>query len=194
MDAFRILRVYGHKQPNTQYTVTVNGMPADTAGDGLFSFTTNTKLHGSCTVSVKVDQGSITLTHGTATYPAIYNGTVSGTVTIDQPIDRPIVVINKTVEFIPFDITIKQGQVFDYEHMLFNGPTRFRIATVGIDLMPNLNIHIGNLRTKEFIQGVVDVQTDYEYQQQPNMNTVEDLEKLKSLVSNKLTCRCDPKG
>ena len=168
MDAYRTVTVYGSKTPDASYTVTVNGQEVDNSQDGLFSFITNTTLHGSCSVVIKVQTGSITLTNFTATYPALINN-IEGTATFVPPIKSPVAVIrNNTIEIIPFNIDINKGTVFVYEHLLFNGPTRFNITTKNIDLFTGMDLYIGDFLTQTFNQNIVDAYEEHNYSHQPD--------------------------
>ena len=182
MDAYRTLRMYGHKNPDTTYTVTINGKLVDNGRDELFSFVTNTQVHGSYSIVISVERGGITLTNCTATYPAYFNQ-IEGTATFDQPIEEPVAVIaNQSIKTLPFEIDIKAGESFAYEHLMFNGPTRLNITTKEKDLFPGINVYIGNLITEKLSGGILTVQPEYEYTRQPNEFTPENLNKLKELV------------
>jgi len=183
MDTFRTLRIYGTRSPNTEYTVNINGEPVSVGTDELFSFVTNTKLHGSNNIVINVINGSITLTHCTATYPALFNG-IEGTATMVQPIAEPVAVIeNGEIKSIPFPIIVNADNPLNYEHLMFNGPTRFRISIEGLGIVPGINVFIGNAIKNEFTQGIVDIQVDYEYEKFPNeISSIEDLESLKLKV------------
>ena len=181
MDAYRTLRVYGHKEPSTTYTVSVNGKMIDNGQDELFSFVTNTKVHGSYSIIIDVKSGGITMTNCTATYPALINQ-VQGTATFNQPIREPIAIIeNKSIKTLPFEISINKGEYFVYEHLMLNGPTRLVISTEK-DVLPGSDIYIGDFIKNEFSEGILNIHAEYEYEKQPNEFTVESEEKLKEIV------------
>jgi hypothetical protein len=184
MDAYRTLRIYGSRQPDTKYSVMVNGELVDNGQDELFSFITNTKVHGSYNVVINVERGGITIDNCTATYPALINQ-VEGTATFNQPIREPIAVIeNKSIKTLPFEISINAGESFAYEHLMLNGPTRLVIRAEMQDLFPGINVYIGDFILNEFSKGILDVQAEYEYKKHPNEFTVENEEKLKEIVLN----------
>ena len=184
MDSHRTLRMYGSKTSDTNYTVTVNGQVVDNGQDELFSFITNTKLHGSYNIAISVLSGSVTLTNCTATYPALINST-EGTATFVQPIESPVAVIeNETVRIVPFDISINEGTTFIYEHLMFNGPTRFNITTKDIDLFIGMNLYIGDFLTRTFNKNISDFHAEYDYTYKPNIYNPENLEILKEIVYN----------
>lgn len=183
MDSYRTLRIYGNKTSDASYTVTVNGEVVDHGKNELFSFITNTKVHGSCSVAISVQTGNIILTNCTATYPALFNG-INGTATFVQPIESPVAIVeNKKIKIIPFEISIKAGETFVYEHLMFNGPTRFNITTNNIDLFPGVDVYIGDFLTNTISQNVLGIRDEYEYTQFPNQLTFENLEKLKEIVA-----------
>ena len=183
MDTFRTLRIYGFKQPGTEYIVKINGVVTELGSDDLFSFITNTKLHGSNNIIINVLSGKLTITHCYATYPALFNN-VEGTATMVQPIADPIAVIeNGQIFSVPFPIVVSEGETFDYEHLMFNGPSRFKIAVQGLGINPGINVFIGNAMKNEFTQGITDIQVEYDYERFPNeINSEEDLNNLKLKV------------
>ena len=183
MDTFRKLRIYGTTEPHTEYLVTINGESVDLGVDELFSFVTNTKFHGSNNVVITVLKGSVTLTHCTATYPASFNG-IDGTATMIQPIAEPVAVIeNGEIKSVPFPITVNTNETLNYEHLMFNGPTKFRIFTAGLNIFSGIDVFIGNALTKEFNPVIFDIKTDYEYEKFPNeINSKTDLDALKLKV------------
>lgn len=84
-------------------------------GTRLFNFTTDVSKHGKVRVHIKMQQGSITVTHNRVTYPALING-VTGFVDMPQPIKQPN---------LPFTVTNE----LTYDHYMFNGPKQWIIST-----------------------------------------------------------------
>ena len=85
------------------------------SGTRLFEFTTDVSKHGKVTIHIKMQQGSITVTHNRVTYPALVNRT-SGFVNMPQPIKQPN---------LPFTVTNE----ISYDHYMFNGPKQWIIST-----------------------------------------------------------------
>lgn len=180
MNSFRTLRIYGTKDPNTDYTVFVNGTEVDVGLDELYSFVTGTEFHGSYNVKICVTNGSLTLTHVTATYPAIING-IEGLATMIQPIKYPIAIFeNNCMKQLEFPIKIDASEILDYEHLMLNGPTLWKIDIKDPVVKQGVNIFVGNLLTDEITNGITDIKYDYRYDKKPNdINSTVDLENLK---------------
>jgi hypothetical protein len=84
-------------------------------GSSLFKFTTSVWKHGKVGIQIKMQQGSITVTHNRVTYPALINGKI-GFVNMPQPITQPN---------LPFTVTDE----ITYDHYMFNGPMQWIIST-----------------------------------------------------------------
>ena len=182
MNSYRTLRIYGHKTPDAEYTVTVNDQLVCNGIEDLFSFSTDTSVHGSADIVISVESGSITLSKCIATYPATFNN-VEGTVTFIQPIKEPVAVIRDgKLSTIPFAITVNQGEQFSYKHLMFNGPTRINLTVKNIDVTQGMDVYLGNFLKNEFHQCIVNFEPEYRYERYPNELTTKDLELLKEFV------------
>ena len=180
--------MHGFKSADADYIVVINGKVIDNSTDELFSFITSTTVHGSYSISISVNTGFIIMTHCTATYPAIFND-VNGTATMIQPIAEPVAVIkNGELKTVPFEITINADENFSYEHLLINGPTRLIISTEGKELFPGVDIDVGNFIDDQILDGILDIQAVYEYQNKPNdCMSKDDLKQLKEIVLKNAT-------
>ena len=188
MNSYRTLRIYGVKAPDTVYTVKINDQIVDNGINELFAFTTDTKLHGSCNISITVNFGKLVMQSCTCTYPASFNG-IDGTATTVQPIAEPVAVIkNGELVTVPFDIVINKDDTFSYEHLMFNGPDKFIVTTNGIELFPGVDINLGYFWINDLASGVLEVETEYSYIPKPNdVTSLLDLTKLKELVLKNAT-------
>ena len=170
-ESYRTIVVHGSSEPSTVIQVTVDGQLCKDGvveNDSLFSFQTNVKKHGKADVEITVISGSITIGNVTATYPVLFNGLTRGTITFEQPIADPIVVIDgNTIRTIKPN-TVVVTDSFKYDHLMFNGPTEFRITT-RMPVNENDNIDVGGHIRLGFINGIFeDFETYYNYDQLPN--------------------------
>jgi hypothetical protein len=189
MSTFRKITLHGHKSPDAEITVLVDNKNINIGSEDLFSFNTSTRLHGSSDVVIDVTKGNIVLTNCTVTYPAIFNNTVAGTITFIQPIEEPIALIeDQQIKTLPFKIQVGPGEKLAYKHLMFNGPTRYNILIEDIDLVPGINIFIGNILKRRYIKNVIKHVGEYDYIYLPNNSrSPEDLEKLKFFVLEKFS-------
>jgi hypothetical protein len=125
----RTLKVYGQTTPNTCLLVTADNVVVKNGQvtDELYSFVTSTELHGKASIKIQVLSGSVKITNVTSTYPAIINESIDGFVTFRQPVLNPFVVNKEQIDI--SSITLNEGDTFEYDHLMFNGPHRFAINT-----------------------------------------------------------------
>jgi len=187
METTRCLKIYGNVTPNAKYDVFVNGVKTKSEGEEIFSFETSTSFHGSMPISIIVHSGEITLKKSTSTYPAIFNN-VHGKATIIQPIKSPVAVYkNANLESLPFEIKISSGQTLNYEHLMFNGPSRFIISVKNKNINLGEEIFIGDFLSKTVIKEITNIEYEYDYKKKSNdIFSDIDLENLKlSILSEK---------
>lgn len=181
VEVYRTIRAFGECLPGTEYFVTVNGVPALREGNELFSFITSVSLHGSCTVKIEVKSGSLKMNSWTATYPALFNG-VPGYAVFKQPIVNPIALFDndQLQEF--SEISINENEIFEYEHMMFNGPTKF-IISIDRETTEGEIIFVGDLVSLSFNPGIVVNDVEHDYKKYPNdVCLSSDLEALRNIV------------
>ena len=115
----RTLHVYGTASIDAEAVVTVDNNivhQGNVVGPILFTFTTSVTKHGSVSICIKMLNGSLTVTHNRAVYPARINGE-HGTVDMPQPIIQPN---------LPFVV----DNELTYNHYMFNGPKQWIISVV----------------------------------------------------------------
>lgn len=184
VEVYRTIRAFGECAPGTEYVVTVDEKPALRESNELFSFITSVALHGSCTVKIEVKSGNLKMNRWTATYPALFNG-VPGYAVFKQPIVNPIALFdnNQLQEF--SEISVNENEIFEYEHMMFNGPTKF-IISIDREINEGDTIIVGDLVTLSFTPGIVVNDVEHDYNKYPNdVCLSSDLEVLKNIVIEK---------
>ena len=170
MTTYRTLKIHGQYEPETNIKVLVDG---NVVKDGivsdsvLFQFDTDVQLHGKATVDITVISGSITLESVTATYPALFNNTTSGTVTFKQPIDKPMVQFNGTGLTILDNVKVTSHLVYD--HLMLNGPNNLKVTTsdtvnISNDMDFNTN---GDIRLAFKNGFFLDIESVYNYNKKP---------------------------
>jgi len=118
----RTLYVHGTFTSDANADITVEGKLVHSGpvhGTRLFEFTTDVSKHGKVSIHIKMQQGSITVTHNRVTYPALINR-VAGFINMPQPIKQPNLPFTVTDELI-------------YDHYMFNGPKQWIISTYTTD-------------------------------------------------------------
>ena len=114
----RTLYTYGTLTSDAIADITVDGKLVHSGpinGTKLFEFTTDVSKHGKVSIHIKIQRGSITVTHTRVTYPAMINGTV-GFVNMPQPIKQP-------------NLPLTVIDEITYDHYMFNGPKQWIIST-----------------------------------------------------------------
>ena len=205
-ESYRTIVVHGSAEPSTVITVTVDGQLCKDGiveNDSLFSFQTNVKKHGKVEVEITVVSGSITIGNVTATYPVLFNGITRGTITFEQPIVDPIVVVKGNLICTVKPNTVRVTDSFKYDHLMFNGPTEFRITTKR-QVTENDNIDVGGHIRLGFINGIFEnFEAYYNYNQLPNdfVTNDNDLNLLKeqlyggvAQLGERLLCKQDVAG
>jgi len=181
----RTLKLYGIN--NAKYKVYINDKISQSFDSNLiYTFSTNTTLHGSYNIKIEVIKGSLILEKCLVDYPATLNSK-KGSITMVQPIESPLYKwIGQELIVQPFPIEISEGETVDFEHLMFNGPTFFQVALNQETTEENL--YIGNPITKDYISELKDIQPVFEYDPEDwNLWSKESLQKLVNLVTKKLT-------
>jgi hypothetical protein len=112
----RKIRIHG-KSNNAKTIVTIDNIVCNTVFDDcIFSFDCPSNFHGSIPVSIRVISGSIALNYTTATYPTNF-----GTITFPISINSFARIYTDRVEHLS-NIVINEGETFNYDHLIINGP------------------------------------------------------------------------
>lgn len=173
---FRLLKVYFDAPAGSKFKISIDGKPADIKED-YFQFSTPVNLHGSCSVSVRVEKGSVTLKKCIVTYPALVNNQPSQ-VTLLQPIKSPIALVNcNEIQTLDFPVTVTKE--LNFQHLMFNGPSRFIIhCNKDCD-----NLYLGNILEGDPNPNIQKIDTVYDYTPQPNdIFSIADLKQLYTIV------------
>jgi hypothetical protein len=185
ISTFRTLKAHGSVSQGTQYSISIREAEVNKNDETcLFSFITPTNFHGSYSVRIEVYSGELKIERWTATYPAILNG-VDGFATFEQPILKPMVILKNGVLREYSFIEVRARQVFQYEHMMFNGPTKFLIETEN-EIEKNATIYVGDLIKSSFSPEIKSLKPDYQYEPKPNNLKEDDLNLLRNIVLDKL--------
>jgi hypothetical protein len=180
----RTLKLYGTN--NAEYKVFINDKQSQSFdSDLIYNFSTDTTFHGSYNVKIEVIKGSLTLEKCLVDYPATLNGK-KGIMTMDQPIETPLYIwTGEKLVAQPFPITINNGETVEFEHLMFNGATFFKV-----DLKDEVEdkVYVGNLITRNYNPILRDIQPIFEYDPEDwNFWSKESLQKLVDVVTKKLT-------
>lgn len=115
--------------------VTINGVICkDTLKDYIFSFESPSEFHGSVPISVQVVSGQISITQALACYP-----TNLGTITFPLPIN-PFVRLHKDHIEELSNIIIKEGELFEYNHLIVNGPNYWVTTSPGDIFVDDISV------------------------------------------------------
>ena len=145
----------------------------DTDDNLILSYTTDHEFHGSQLIEIT---GPVLIGKCLVDYLAKINGEF-GIVTFDQPIETPLY----TLDFVPQPFPLFVGGTQQFEHLMFNGPTYFKIRVD--EYRPWM--YIGNLITKKFIPELKSISPVYNYKKQDNnIWNKEDLRKLETLCKS----------
>ena len=178
---YRTLKVYFESSKNAEFNIQIDGAATEIERD-YFQFQTRVDFYGSCSVSIKVTKGSVTLERCTATYPAIINDQPSQ-ITMSQPIKSPVALVSSD-EIQILDFPVKITDQLSYQHLMFNGPSYFIIDSKEEEYSNNL--YIGNLLNRDINPSIKNIDTVYNYIPQSNdLLSNSDLEQLYSVVLNK---------
>ena len=181
----RTLKLYGTN--NAEYKVYINDeLSQSFDSDLIYTFNTDTTLHGSYNVKIEVTKGSLTLEKCLVDYPATLNGK-KGIMTMDQPIETPLYKwTGQELIAQPFPIEISEGETVEFEHLMFNGATFFKV-----DLKHETTeekVYVGNLITRNYNPDLRDIQPVFEYEPEDwNLWSKESLQKLVDVVTKHLT-------
>jgi hypothetical protein len=178
---FRTLKIYFNTSLHAEFSIHIDGVPAEIK-ENYFEFQTPVDLHGSLSVSIKVTEGFVTLEKCTATYPATVNNQLSQ-ITMQQPIKNPVGLISHNeIQTLEFPITITEE--LSYQHLMFNGPSRFIIKCDE----DSRNLYLGNVLDGDLNPYIKSIDTIYNYAPQPNdLFSTSDLEQLYNVVLNKMS-------
>lgn len=182
----RTLKLYGIN--NAEYKVYINNEQSQSfASDLIYTFDTDTTLHGSYNIRIEVVKGTLTLEKCLVDYPATLNGK-KGIMTMDQPIQTPLYKwTGEELVAQPFPITIDNGEIVEFEHLMFNGATFFEVE---LKHEVGNKVYVGDLITKTYNPELRDFRPIFDYEPEDwNVWSKESLQKLIDVVTKKLTTK-----
>ena len=166
MSPTRTLKVFIEPSEDAEYTIIVDGdiKQPENYNEVSFSFNTKTSFYGGIKTIIKVYSGEVKLKKCYATYPAIIND-VPGTITMTQPMKTPFAILSSSgIECVPIERIIPSGESFEYEHLLFNGPSNTNVTIENVTQNLNEDLFIGDVLTGDVIDGITDIDYEFEYE------------------------------
>ena len=114
--------------------VTINWVICkDILKDYIFSFESPSEFHGSASISIQVVAGQITLGQTLAQYP-----TNLGSIIFPIPTNPIARIHNERIEQLS-NVKISAGEIFEYDHLIVNGPDYWITDTAGNVYIEDIN-------------------------------------------------------